>query len=433
MQEAGKLLGIFGFAAVRGEKSWSKDDIALLRIVGQIFANILKRKQTEVEKERLEAHLRQAQKLEAIGTLASGIAHDFNNILAAILGYGEMALATLPENGRPRHYLQQVMMAGQRAKAVVDQILTFSRRKSHPSQPLLMQPLVQETLDFLRASLPATLEMRIRLAAEGAAVVGDPTQLQQVVINLCINAAQAMQGKGTLDIALDAVEILQPLPLSHGTLAMGSYVHLAVSDTGHGMDAATPERIFDPFFTTKAAESGTGLGLSIVHGIVADHGGTLNVRSQPGVGSRFDVYVPCCQPGVTALSNVEPEAPIPQGHGEIVLLVDDEQPLVLLGEEMLAALGYEPAGFASSRQALEAFRADPQRFDIVLTDEVMPELTGTQLATQLHQLRPELPILLMTGYSGPLLAEQASHAGIRAILPKPLQSRDIASSLARYL
>ncbi len=431
LQCAGKMIGFLGFDAVRGEKHWSSDDIALLRIVGEIFANALERKRAEAEKAELEMQLRQAQKLEAIGTLAGGIAHDFNNILGAVLGYSEMAMTALPAHSRPRHYVQQVMTAGQRAKAVVDQILTFSRRGRHECRPVLVQPLIKEAIELLRASLPTTLTLRARLAAEDATVLGDPTQLHQLVMNLCTNAAQAMQGSGTLDIALDTTEIAQDSALSHGTLMAGRYVCLTVNDTGQGMDEATLERIFDPFFTTKAAGSGTGLGLSTVHGIVTNHGGTLNLRSRPGEGSTFDIYLPWAK--ASAASDVEAEAPIPQGNGETILLIDDEKPLVSLGEEMLAALGYEPVGFGSSHQALAAFRADPPRFDLVLTDEVMPELTGTQLAAQLHAIRPALPIILMTGYGGPILPHQVRATGTREILQKPLQSRDLAESIARHL
>jgi signal transduction histidine kinase/CheY-like chemotaxis protein len=430
LQYTGKLVGFLGFSSVRDEKSWSNDDIALLRIAGEIFANALGRKWAETKRETLEAQLRQSQKLEALGTLAGGIAHDFNNILGAILGYGEMALTALPE-GRPRHHVQQVMTAGQRAKALVDQILTFSRRGSSKRQPTLMQPLIKETLDLIRASLPTTLAIQVRLQAEDAIVLGDTTQLQQVVMNLCTNAAQAMQGSGTLDIALDTAEIAQELTLFHGSLAAGRYVRLTVSDTGRGMDEVTLTRIFDPFFTTKEAGNGTGLGLSLVHGIVADHNGAINIQTHPGKGSTFEVYFPCCV--APAISATEAETPLPQGNGETIMLVDDEPPLVALGEEMLAALGYEPVGFTSSRQALNCFRADPQRFDVVLTDEVMPELTGTRLAAQLHPLRPELPILLMTGYSSAVLSPPTREAGIRELLKKPLQLRDLAESIARQL
>lgn len=431
---AGKPIGFFGFSAVRAEKRWSNDDIALLRIVGEIFANALERKRAEAERETLEAQLRQSQKLEAIGTLAGGIAHDFNNILAAILGYGEMALNALPEDSRPRYHVRQMMTAGQRAKAVVDQILTFSRRGSRERQPVGLRALCEETLDLLRASLPATIEMQPRLAAGNVTVLGDSTQLQQVLMNLCTNAAQAMQGHGRLEVVLDTHALARPSTLSHGSLPAGAYARLRVGDTGPGMDEATLGRIFDPFFTTKEAGGGTGLGLSMVHGIVTDHGGVMDVRSEPGQGSTFDLYLPCA--GGCAAEAVEtpgPIPPIPRGNGETLLLVDDEPPLVALGEEMLAALGYEPIGFTSSRQALASFLGDPGRFDLVITDEVMPELTGTRLARRLHQLRPELPILLATGHSGPILLEQARQMGIREILKKPLQLRELAESIARHL
>jgi signal transduction histidine kinase len=428
---AGKRVGLLGFDAVQAEKRWSDDDIALLRTVGEIFANALERKRGEAEREALEAQLRQSQRIEAIGTLAGGIAHNFNNILGAMLGYGEMALAALPAGSHPRRYVQQVMTAGQRGKGVVDQILAFSRRGGHEYRPTQVQPVVEETVDLLRASLPTTIAIRTRLEAETVTILGDPTQLQQVVVNLATNAAQAMDGHGTLEVALDVVEIAGDLALSHGTLAAGRHVRLTVSDAGRGMDDATAERIFEPFFTTKVAGSGTGLGLSTVHGIVADHGGAINVKSRPGEGSAFEVYLVHTE--ALATSAAPAEAPAPCGRGETVLLVDDETPLVLLGEEMLAALGYEPVGFDSSAKALAAFRADPDRFDLLLTDEIMPGMTGTQLAAALHRIRPELPIVLMTGHSGQARSHRLRAAGICGVLRKPLLSREIAESLARHL
>ena len=431
MSCAGRRVGLLGFDVVRGEKRWSDDDIALLRTVGEIFANALERKRGEAEREALEAQLRQSQRMEAIGTLAGGIAHNFNNILGAMLGYGEMALAALPAGSDPRRYVEQVMTAGQRGKGVVDQILAFSRRGGYEHRPTQVQPVVEETVDLLRASLPTTIAIRTKLEAENATVLGDPTQLQQVVVNLSANAAQSMDGHGTVEIALDAVEFARDLALSHGTLAAGRYVRLTVSDAGCGMDDATAERIFEPFFTTKAAGSGTGLGLSTVHGIVADHGGAINVKSRPGEGSVFEVYL--ARTEALATSAAPTQAPAPCGRGETVLLVDDETPLVLLGEEMLAALGYEPVGFDSSAKALAAFRADPDRFDLLLTDEIMPGMTGTQLAAALHRIRPDLPIILMTGHSGEIRSHRLRAAGICGVLKKPLLSREMAESLARHL
>jgi CheY-like chemotaxis protein len=262
-------------------------------------------------------------------------------------------------------------------------------------------------------------------------VLGDPSQLQQVVVNLAANAAQAMDEHGTLTIALDTVELTRERALSHGSLAAGRYARLTVSDVGRGMDEATAERVFEPFFTTKAPGSGTGLGLSTVHGIVADHDGAINVKSRPGAGSTFEVYL--ARTAAMATAAAPAQAPAPSGRGETVLLVDDETSLVLLGEEMLAALGYEPVGFDSGPRALAAFRADPERFDLLLTDEIMPGMTGTELAVALHRMRPELPIILMTGHGGEAQSHQLRAAGICEVLKKPFLSRDIAESLARHL
>jgi CheY-like chemotaxis protein len=262
-------------------------------------------------------------------------------------------------------------------------------------------------------------------------VLGNATQLQQVVMNLCTNAAQAIDGHGAIDVGLDTIDVATERSLSHGTLPLGRYVRLAVTDTGPGMDATVMRRIFEPFFTTKGPGRGSGLGLATVHGIVTQHGGAVNVRSRPGEGSTFETYFP--QTNEPARDDVPAEAAAPLGHGEIVLLVDDETSLVALGEEMLAVLGYEPVGFRKSTAALAAFHADPQRFDLVLTDEVMPDMTGTELAAALHQVRPELPIVLMTGHVGLAQRGALAAAGIREVLKKPLLSAALASCLSRYL
>jgi signal transduction histidine kinase/ActR/RegA family two-component response regulator len=428
MSRAGRRLGFLGFESER-TTSWSEDDLALLGTAAEIFANALDRERTETERESLETQLRQAQRMEAIGTLSGGIAHEFNNTLGAILGYAEMALATLRRGGSPGRHIEQVMTAGQRAKAVVDQILAFARRGSAEPRPVQLQAAVEEALELLRVSLPRTLTVRTRLEAAEASVLGDAGQLQQVVVNLCTNAAQAMVGRGVLEVTLEATTFGAEEVLSHGRLPPGDYARLAVSDTGPGIDAAIMGRIFDPFFTTKAPGEGTGLGLATVHGVVLKHGGALDVRSSPQ-GSAFTAYFPC---GVAPAATVAGELPVPHGNGETILLVDDEKPLVLLGEEMLAALGYEPVGSSSATAALSAVRSDPRRFDLVLTDEAMPEMTGTEFARALHALRPDLPIVLMTGYIGPAAANRLRAAGVREILRKPLLTRDIAETLARHL
>jgi CheY-like chemotaxis protein len=294
-----------------------------------------------------------------------------------------------------------------------------------------MRPLLEETAGLLAASLPPTVALRMRLPDEDAVVLGEPSRLQQVVMNLCTNAAQAMAGEGVIEVALDEVALDTERTLSHGVLAAGRYVRLTVRDSGHGMDAATLERIFEPFFTTKAVGTGTGLGLAMVHGIVSDHGGAIDVRSKPGAGSSFEAWFR--QAEAPPADDDRSEAPLPLGRGETILFVDDERPLVLLGEEMLAAVGYEPIGFDKSSAALAAFRADPDRFDLVLTDELMPEMTGTELAIALHEIRPELPIILMTGHGGRIESRGSRAVGIREVLKKPLLSADLAKGLARHL
>jgi signal transduction histidine kinase/CheY-like chemotaxis protein len=378
-----------------------------------------------------EVRLHQAHKLEAIGTLAGGIAHEFNNILGAILGHAEIALAPRPGGPPVRQHLEQIMKAGQRARRVVDQILTFSRRSERRHRPIVAQTATSEAIELLRASLPATLSLRTALRAAGARIHGDATQLEQVVMNLSTNAAHAMDGRGTIEIALDPIETEADLVLSHGNLPAGRYVRVSVSDTGRGMDAPTMRRIFEPFFTTKAAGSGTGLGLATVHGIVAEHHGAINVKSAPGAGARFEVYFP--QTEAREGGREEAGSILPRGEGQTILLVDDERDLVLLGEEMLASLGFEPVGFDNCGAALGAFRADPHRFDLVLTDEVMPTMTGTELARAMHQLRPDLPIVLMTGYAGPVPIDRIHDSGIREVVRKPLLSATIAQCLARHL
>jgi signal transduction histidine kinase/ActR/RegA family two-component response regulator len=428
----GKRTISFGLATMSNEKRWSSDDIALFRTAVEIFANAIAREQHETEREALEMRLSKAQRLEAIGTLAGGIAHEFNNILGAILGYGEMALLGLRRTSAARRHVEQIMKAGERAQRVIDQVLAFSRQPPRQYRPIYAQPVVAEAIEFIRASIPATIVVEAHLEAERAAVMGDPTELQQVVMNLCTNAAQAMNGRGLLTIELGPADITGGLSLSHGSLPPGSYLRLAVRDTGSGIDPSILERIFEPFFTTKPVGRGSGLGLSTVHGIVTQQGGALDVESAPGRGATFTAFFPQTEDPV--IEDGQPSRDtLPHGEGETILLVDDERPLVLLGEEMLAAIGYEPVGFDNGQSALAAFRADPDRFDVVVTDEVMPGMNGTDLATALHESRPDLPIILMAGFSGHIRSDHLHAAGIREVLRKPLRSTSLAFCLARQL
>jgi signal transduction histidine kinase len=432
MRAGGKRIGSLELEMVGHEKLWPDDDIALLRLAGEIFANTIGRARSTAEKEALEARLHQAQRVEAIGTLAGGIAHNFNNILGAILGYAEMAQAGVPEGSPPWRHLSEVLRAGGRAGEIVDQILAFGRRGDPERRLVSLLPLIEEAIGLLHATLPSTVRIRTTSVAGDLAVRADAAQVQQVVVNLCTNAAQAMDGQGTLEIGVDRTVLTGERTLSHGTLPAGAYILIRVRDTGHGMDRPTLERIFEPFFTTKP--TGTGLGLSSVHGIVADHGGALNVLSQPGAGSVFEAYLPQADTAATLAEPDPPQTAPPRGgRGETILLVDDETVLVQLGEDMLAALGYEPVGFDDGAAALAAFRADPARFDLVLTDEVMPGMTGSQLAAAVHQIRPDLPIVLMTGHRASAGPRRLTAIGIRAVLHKPLLARDLVDCLGRWL
>ncbi len=401
-----------------------------VRIAG-VTTNITERKQAEAEHQRLEDQLRQAQKLEAIGTLAGGIAHDFNNILSAILGYGELA-QKLAAAGTPlRRHIDASIAAGQRAKSLVERILAFSRSGMGERVPVHVQSVVEEALDGVTATLPADVRLVRRLAAGDAGVLGDATQIHQVVMNLCANAVQAVRAEGRIDVSLDICTLDAPLAVATSTLPAGEYLQLAIADSGCGIEPALLERIFDPFFTTKEVGVGTGLGLSLVHGIVTDLGGGIAVHSRVGEGSRFTAYLPVR--AHVAPKRLPANPVIERGHGESVLLVDDEEALVRLGEEALAELGYEAVGHVSSADALAALRADQQRFDLLLTDEAMPGITGSELARAARALRPDLPILMMSGFVTPALRQRALDFGVAEVLNKPLATAEIARALASAL
>jgi PAS domain S-box-containing protein len=400
------------------------------RFVGST-TDITADKQAQTDRESLEAQLRQSQKMEAIGTLAGGIAHDFNNILGAILGYGELAQQQSAPGSALRRYLDNVLHAAERARLLVDRILGFSRSGLGERVPVHVQAVTEETLELLAASLPAGIRLEQKLLAGGAAVTGDPTQLHQVVMNLCTNALHAMAHGGVLQVSLERIALSEPRTLSRGSVSPGPHLRLTVSDTGSGIAPQVLERMFDPFFTTKGVGEGTGLGLSVVHGIVADLGGAIAVTTEAGHGTTFEIWLPIS--GEAGDSPDEEAHELPRGSGAVVMIVDDEPALVSLGEEMLAELGYEPVGFTSSAAALDALRAQPRRFDLVLTDEAMPDLTGTEFARQIRQLSPAVPIILVSGYGGAQLAQRAAAIGINEVLRKPLQRRDLAESMARVL
>jgi PAS domain S-box-containing protein len=402
-----------------------------LRFVGSV-TDVTTQKLAQIDKEQLEAQLRQSQKMEAIGTLAGGIAHDFNNILGAILGYGELAQQNSPEGSPLRRYLDNVMHAAERAQRLVERILGFSRSGLGERVPVNVQSVIEETLELLEASLPAGIRLESRIEAGHAAVIGDATYLHQVAMNLCTNAIQAMEERGgILSVTLECVDVHECRRLSRGAVEPGRYVRLGVGDTGVGIAPAVLERMFDPFFTTKGVGQGTGLGLSLVHGIVSDLGGAIDVTTEAGKGTKFEIWLPVTAESATPPTEVA--GTLPRGNGQTVMIVDDERALLTLAEEITAQLGYEPVGFDSSSAALEAFRAQPHRFDAVITDEAMPYLVGTELARGIRQLRPRIPIILMSGYGGAQLTSRAAEVGVNEVLRKPLHRRDLAESLARAL
>jgi signal transduction histidine kinase/CheY-like chemotaxis protein len=408
--------------------------VALLGLVGVglLWRQLRRIETSEGALRASEERLRQSQKMEAMGTLAGGIAHDFNNILGAILGYGELAQQQSAPDTPLRRYIDNVMHAAERAKALVDRILGFSRSGLGERAHVRVQSVIEETLELIAASLPSDIRLEKTLIAGDAALIGDSTHLHQVAMNLCTNAVHAMERGGVLNVLLERVDLAGARSVSRGTLSPGSYIRLVIADTGVGIPPDVLERIFDPFFTTRGVGKGTGLGLSLVHGIVTDLGGAIDVTSVPGEGTRFEIWLPVTTEVAKAATTTE-VLELPRGGGETVMIVDDEPMLVGLAEEMLAGLGYEPVGFKSSREALQVFLSKPERFDLVLTDEAMPDLVGTELAREIRLLRPDVPVILMSGHGGAALTHRAATIGVEEVLHKPLQRVDLAEALSRAL
>lgn len=387
-------------------------------------------KRTEQENARLEVQLQQAQKMEAIGTLAGGIAHDFNNILTAIIGYTEMAVLDAPEATQLEQNLKEALKAAHRAKELVRQILAFSRQREQMRKPMLVAPIVKEALKLLRATLPSTIEIREEIGNLGT-VEADPTQIHQVLMNLCTNASHAMRERGgVLTVSLSKATLDAPLDAQNPDMTPGLYQKLTVSDTGHGMSPAVIKRIFDPYFTTKERGEGTGLGLAVVQGIVRNHGGAITVDSRRGKGSAFHVYLPLVE---QALRGEERLAAPPPTGTERILLVDDEAFLTKITQQMLERLGYEVEARTSSMEALELFRTKPDEFDLVITDMTMPGMAGDHFAKELMKLRPDVPILLCTGFSEKMSEQKAREMGIKEFLMKPLAIRDLSLAVRRAL
>lgn len=382
---------------------------------------------------KLEKELRQSQKMEAIGTLAGGIAHDFNNILTAIIGYTDMAQRKAAPEGALANDLTRVQQAGARAKELVRQILTFSRQGEQERKAVRVTAVIEEVFKLLRATLPTTIEMRqqISIAPDDSTVFADSTQLHQVLMNLGTNAAHAMRDHGgILEVAIADCDVDASMVLQYPDLTPGPYLRLTISDTGHGMDAAVKERIFDPYFTTKKVGEGTGMGLAVVQGIIKSHGGTISVYSEPGQGTVFNILLPKMA-DESAHEPLPDESPL--GGTERILFVDDERVLAELGQELLESLGYQVTALTSSPEALSCFQARPDEFDLVITDMTMPGLSGRELVRELLALRPDIPIIMCSGFTEFVNANEAREAGISEFMMKPYVSNRMAQAVRRVL
>ena len=430
-QAAGGYDEVYRILRPDGTVRWIHDRAFPIRDTDGSVYRLVGTAEDITERRRLEEQFRQSQKMEAIGTLAGGIAHDFNNILAAIIGYTE--LAAMRVEGPPvAGYLTAVLQGAARAADLVRQILAFSRQQEQLRRPVDLRLVVSEPLKLLRATLPATIEFDLALDRDLPPVLGDATQIHQVVMNLCTNAWHAMRDRpGRLSVRLTACQVDAHAARTHPDLRPGLYLRLTISDTGTGMDRATQERIFEPFFTTKKQGEGTGLGLSVVLGIMQSHEGAITVYSQPGEGTIFHLYFP-----VQEEMLLEPEpgkAPAPRGRGQRILLVDDEPALAALGEAMLRQLGYAAESSTDVRASLAQLSAAPSSFDLVITDLAMPGMTGVDFARELLRLRPGLPIILTTGYSATLTDEKVRELGIRELLLKPPTLLTLGEALHRVL
>ncbi len=401
-----------------------------LHFIVQIL-DITDRRRIEREQLVLNEKLRQSQKMEAIGTLAGGIAHDFNNILAAIIGYAELSKLKLADRPKEKSFQEEILKAGKRGKQLVQQILVFSRKGEEKRERIKVALVVEEALSLIRHTIPATIPIHVFLNPLTGAIQGDPLHIHQVVINLCTNAYHAVRdGGGEIDVRLEPVEIDQQMCRQNTDLTPGAYARLTIKDTGSGIPAVIKSRIFEPFFTTKTQGEGTGMGLAIVYGIIQNHGGFIDVESEADVGSTFRIFLPLLPEEPDRVADILDD--LPRGN-ERVLFVDDESMLADLGRMLLETLGYKATATTSAAEAVELFRRNPDGYDLIITDQAMPEMSGAQLAKEMMHIRADIPIILCTGFSESMNADLARELGIKAFTLKPIEQGTLARTIREVL
>ena len=438
LKSKSKLIGVLEVINKEDGSAFTLEDAMLLSLFASQAAMAIENArlygelEDRLEEEReMQKALAESEKLSALGQLSSGLAHDFNNILAAIMGYVEMAMYEIPKTNIARQSLDQVLIASHRAKDLVRQILAFNRRSERVHKPVRLSAVVKEVLSLVRASIPSTIKIVQHLKSDSSVIMADTTQIHQVLMNLCTNAHHSMrESGGTLEISLRDFRLTKKDISTYPDLAPGAYLKLSVRDTGHGMDPQTLQKAFEPYFTTKEKEVGTGMGLAVVQGIVKNHNGTINVKSAPGKGTTIDVLFP----KIEAVVKPEDENSVEVlGGMESILFVDDEEPLIDIGENMLKQLGYTVVAKSCPKEALKVFQKDPKRFDLVITDMTMPNMTGDLLAGKLMAIRSDIPIILCTGHSDLITQERVRELGIKGFLLKPHSMQDLAASVRNVL
>ncbi|EMS79934.1 hybrid sensor histidine kinase/response regulator [Desulfotignum phosphitoxidans] len=416
-----------------GTTVWTETRAAFLREADGSLAGIIGVTRDISRRRQAETRLRQAQKLEAIGSLAGGIAHDFNNILSAVIGYSQLAMDRLPKDSPAQKDLAQVYKGGERAKELVMQILAFSRQKGQQAAPIQIGPIIKEVLKFLKSTLPSSITIRQEVMPDAGHILADPTQIHQVLMNLCTNAAHAMdQTGGALTVKLSGITLDQYAAETDPDLSPGKYLKLTVGDTGHGIAPDILPKIFDPYFTTKKRGQGTGLGLATVHGIIKSCNGSIAVSSTPGQGTIFHLYFPV----IDTPAESAPEKPVPPSAAKsdtCILFVDDEPAIADLGRQLLAHLGYTADTRTDPLEALALVTSSPDRFALVITDLTMPGMKGDQLASELMKIRPDLPVILCSGFSRDMTKAAAESAGIKAFVPKPILKDNLAAVIRQVL